>query len=117
LEHEGRELVRVRGEARTAKWLDWIWKMRDTIESVVDPSTGKPETYLFVQKENSARIRTELDFRWEDNLVLGTRTKNGRAREHVFPVTEAYDPISAAFLLRTLPIDVGQTKVVEVLSG
>ena len=69
---DGKRVYQVRVDAKTAKALDLIWKMRDTISSTFDAKSLSPNHYLFSQRENSRIIDTEakLDLttkRWAVN--------------------------------------------------
>ena len=109
--------VRVIGTAETVSALDWIWKMRDRVESVFTADTLTPETFDFHQHERNDKIDTHLEISWPKGVATSRRVKNGTGKDWLFPITRAYDPVTAAFLLRGVDLQVGDSKRVEVLNG
>ncbi len=114
---DGPRRVKVVGTARTLSWLDWIWKMNDRVEAVFGAESMIPETFDFRQREKGDKIDTHLAISWKDGVATSKRIKNGNPKEWFFPITRAYDPVSAAFLLRGVELAPGDSKVVEVLNG
>src|SRR5512134_646913 len=55
---DGQKVYRVTVEAKSARALDWIWKMRDTITSTFDAKALAPSRFTFRQRENSKEIDT-----------------------------------------------------------
>ncbi|MFN7954833.1 MAG: DUF3108 domain-containing protein [bacterium] len=114
---DGPKRVKVVGTARTLSWLDWIWKMNDRVEAVFGAETLTPETFDFRQRERGDKIDTHLEISWKDGVATSRRIKNGNPKEWLFPITRSYDPVTAAFLLRGVELEPGDSKLVEVLNG
>ncbi|MBK7973388.1 MAG: DUF3108 domain-containing protein [Deltaproteobacteria bacterium] len=109
--------VKVIGSARTMSWLDWIWKMNDRFEAVFEADTLTPGTFDFAQRERGDKVDTHLAISWKDGVATSRRVKNGNTKDWLFPITRAYDPVTAAFLLRGVDLAIGDAKLVEVLNG
>jgi len=115
---DGKKVYQVHVDAKTSKALDLIWKMRDTIRSTFDAKSLSPSHYLFNQRENSRVIDTEakLDVnakRWSVNRQqVGKRTKI-----YQFDSNNTFDPVTAAFLARSVDYKVGDKLYFRIFGG
>ena len=114
---DGKKFFQVTVQARSWRYLDLIFKMRDTVESTFDAETLHPRRFFFRQRENRKVIDTtavvdSATHTWVVNRQEGKKPKNF---EFVSPYT--LDPISAAYLARTLDFKVGDRLRLEVFGG
>jgi len=113
----GRKFYDVKVEAKTWKYLDLFWKMRDSVESVIDAKTLQPERFVFRQRENHRKVDTTAEYdsrqhRWSVKQEGGK--KNQRFE---FISDKTFDPVSATYFARAQEIEVGKTIVMEVFGG
>jgi hypothetical protein len=109
--------VRLRGSARTNRFLDLFWRMRDRFDAVVAVDPPAPDTFFLLQNEN--RRRRETTIRRDQSRLVGRlerpgkKTKHGEAALH----RALHDPASISYLIRTLPADVREPRSYEVFEG
>ena len=115
---DGRKVFNVRVEAKTSKALDMIWKMRDTISSTFEAKALAPSRFTFSQRENSRVIDTEARYdpsvkRWSVNRQqVGKKPKI-----YDFDSQNTLDPITAAYLARSVDFKVGDRLYFKVFGG
>jgi hypothetical protein len=115
---EGKKFYRVRIDAKTSRGLDLIWKMRDTITSTFDAKSLAPSRFVFSQRENSRAIDTEAKFNQANKKWLVNRWQEGRKpRVYDFDSNNTLDPITAAYLARSLDFKVGENLSFNVFGG
>lgn len=114
---DGKEFYRVQVQARSWKYLDPIWRMRDTIEAIFDYKMLHPRRFVFRQRENSKIIDTTANFDPGSNKWLVHRQQGLKVKEYQFVSSDTWDPISATYLARRLDFVVGDTLVLEVFGG
>jgi hypothetical protein len=115
---DGREVFDVRVEAKTARALDWIWKMRDTILSTFDAKALLPSRFSFHQKENSRIINTEARYNESTGRWSVNRQQVGkRAKIWEFDSQNTFDPLTAVYLARTLDFKPGDRLYFKVFGG
>lgn len=114
---EGKKFYRVQIQARSWRYLDLIWRMQDTIESLFDMETLHPRRFIFRQRENRKRIDTTALFDPGTNKWVVHRQQGTKLKEYEFISSETFDPISATYLARSLNFAVGDTLVMKVFGG
>lgn len=114
---EGKKFYQVKVQARTWRYLELIWKMRDVIESTFDAKTLYPRRFIFRQRENRKKIDTTAQFDPLSKKWIVHRQQGNRARDYEFVSQHTMDPISAAYLARSLDFKVGDTLRMEVFGG
>lgn len=115
---DAQEFLQVTASARTARFIEIFYKLRHTSESLFDADSLKPRRFYTAQTEKSREKIREVSF-GDDGRIRSVTTKNGKRREPVEFVSEnlTLDPISAAFIARTLPIDPGKEFEFDVFNG
>ena len=103
----GKKFYRVRIKANTLIYLHLIFKMRDTIESVIDADTLRPRRFIFEQRENNHKAYTEAVFDPKSNKWVIDIKKKKKVKHHEFISPNTLDPVSAAYLIRSLDFKVG----------
>jgi Protein of unknown function (DUF3108) len=115
---EGRKFYRVRIDAKTSRGLDLIWKMRDTITSTFEAKSLAPSRFVFSQRENSRAIDTEASFNEASKKWLVNRWQNGKKpRVYDLDSNNTLDPITAAYLARSVDFKVGENLSFNVFGG
>lgn len=115
---DGQKFYNVRVEASSSKLLDFIWKMRDTITSKINANGLTPTHFTFSQRENRKVIDTVASFdqttkRWSVNRDERTKVK----RYQFDQPKNALDPITAAYLARSLDFKVGDHLYFHIFGG
>ncbi len=115
---DGRQVYKVRVEAKTSRALDWIWKMRDTILSTFDAKALSPSRFSFHQRENSRVIDTEARYSESSKRWMVNRQQAGkRPRIWEFDSQNTFDPLTAVYLARSLEFKPGDRLYFKVFGG
>jgi len=78
--------------AETSGIADKLFKVRDRIESWIDPTTGLPSYYKKRQREGKTERDIEIEFDWTKQIA--TYTKNGKVYDPIEIHERTYDPLS-----------------------
>ena len=113
----GKKFYQVKVQARTWRYLDLIWKMRDTIESTFDAETLHPNRFVFRQRENKKKNDTVAVVDPATKKWTVDRKENNKPKNFEFTSSLAYDPISATYLARSVEFKVGDKLRLEVFGG
>ena len=113
----GKKFYQVKVQARTWRYLDLIWKMRDTIESTFDAETLHPNRFVFRQRENKKKNDTVAVVDPTTKKWTVDRKENNKPKNFEFTSSFAYDPISATYLARSVDFKVGDRLRLEVFGG
>jgi len=115
---DGKKVYQVRVETKTAKALDLIWKMRDTVSSTFDAKSLSPSHYLFNQRENSRVIDTEAKLDPTAKRWAVTRQQVGKkTRTYSFDSQNTFDPVTAVYLARSVDFKVGDKLFFKIFGG
>lgn len=114
----GKKVLQVQVEAKSSRMLDLIWKMRDSISSTFDAKALSPSHFKFSQRENSRIIDTEARYndtnrRW----AVNRRQAGKKSRLYEFDSQNTLDPITAAYLSRSVDFKVGDRLYFKVFGG
>jgi hypothetical protein len=88
--------------ARTNRFLDTFYKVRDRIESFVDPGMNHSLFYKKRQREGKTRRDVEVRFDWEAGTAHYANF--GKPRDPLPLKPGTFDPLSAFYFARTLPL-------------
>jgi hypothetical protein len=114
----GRQVYKVRVEAKTSTALDLIWKMRDTIHSTFDAKALNPSSFSFHQRENSRVIDTEARYNESTKRWVVNRQQVGKRRKsYEFDSENTLDPLTAVYLARSLDFKTGDRLYFKVFGG
>ncbi|MGH7829109.1 MAG: DUF3108 domain-containing protein, partial [Candidatus Binatia bacterium] len=111
------KFYQVKIQARTRRYLDPIWKMRDSIESLFQADTFQPHRFVFRQRENRKKANTTALFDPGGKKWTVRRQDGKKVRELEFVSQRTFDPISATYLARSLNLKVGDKLEMEVFGG
>jgi len=114
---EGKKFYQVKVQAKTWKILHWIWKMRDSVESVFEAKTFSPRSYIFSQSENRERVHTKILYEPGSQKWIVRRQNGSKVEGFEFVSGDTYDPVSASYLLRSLDIKVGDRLEFNLFGG
>lgn len=114
---QGKKFYQVRVQARTWRYLELIWKMRDRIESTFDAKELQPRRFAFRQRENRKKIDTTAEFDAAHKKWVVHRQQGERVKDYEFVSQHTMDPVSATYLARSLDLKVGDTLRMEVFGG
>lgn len=104
--------------AKSGKVIDLIYTLRHTSESEFSLKTFAPLTFLTQQTENSKFKKAEVSF-LTNGMIKSFIEKNGKKEdEREFgPEQELRDPISAAFLARSIDVKVGEEATFQIYNA
>ena len=117
-ESEPEPHYQVTARAKTAKVIDLLYRLRFVSESVFDVDSFSPLRFYSHQKENSRDRYRAVSF-VDEGLIRTTYKKNGKLKDQNEFRTDnmTLDPISAAFVARSLPLRVGLVRSFDVYNG
>lgn len=114
---DGKGFYQVRVEAKTSKVLDLIWRMRDTIQSTFEAKSLAPSRFVFNQRENRRITETEARYDGTNKKWLVQRQRGRKIRKFEFDSPNTLDPITAAYLARSLDFNIGDQLFFNIFGG
>ena len=114
---DGKKFYQVKVQARTWRYLELIWKMRDSIESIFEAKSLHPHRFIFRQRENRRKIDTTAHFDPANKKWAVHRKQGDKVRDYEFFSPHTMDPISAIYLARSVDFKVGDALRMEVFGG
>ena len=116
LVEKGRTIYRYHGSAMTLPHVSWIYALNDQVDATLDAKSLDPLAYSLLQDENGKRTATIV--RNAGETLLGMRVDD-KQKEHSFNVVRdgSYDPVTIAYLARSVPAEVGQSYSYKVFDG
>jgi hypothetical protein len=104
---------------KTESWrgLDWIFKMRDVIESTFDAETLHPLRFSFIQRENKKANDTTATVDPATHKWTVQRRENKKHKDFEFESPYALDTVAAVYLARSLEFKPGDSFQLEVFGG
>lgn len=123
--HQGKNRYQARLEARTLAFADRIFRVRDTLYSVMEKMYFKPVYYAKVADENGTYRKDVLNYRYNGKQTSGETIlyrphRNAIDTVILNTVNMAYDMLSVFYYIRTL--DLPEAKMyqqysVQIFSG
>jgi hypothetical protein len=119
---DGKKMLDVEATARSGGIVSLFYKLRHRSESIFSAQELKPVAFLSQQTENSRFTNLAITFS-PNGLISAKVTKGkldteGNTEEVSFKSENAtFDPISAAFLARSLPMDPAHDVSLDVFNG
>jgi hypothetical protein len=114
---DGKKFYHVSIKAESWPYLDFIFKMRDKIESTFDAETLHPRRFFFSQRENKKVIDTTAEIDPATHKWVVRRKEGKRRKDFEFVSPYALDTVSAVYLARSLDLKVGDHFRLEVFGG
>ena len=115
---ESNGMWRVSAGAKTGEWISVFYSLRFDSESSFNRENFQPSVFKTKQIENSRKKAKEVKF-MPGGFIKADAFKDGKKNETISfqSDNQTLDPISAAFLARSLPIKVGSKKSFDVFNG
>lgn len=114
---DGKKHYQATVKAESWRYLDLIFKMRDTIESTFDAETFHPRRFSFIQRENKKANDTTAEVDPATHKWTVRRKENKKKKDFEFESPYALDTVSAVYLARSLDLKVGDNFRLEVFGG
>ena len=114
---DGKKFYHVTVKAESWRYLDFIFKMRDTIESTFDAETLHPRRFFFSQRENKKVIDTTAEVDPATHQWTVRRKEGKRRKDFEFVSPTTLDTISAVYFARSLDVKIGDHFELEVFGG
>jgi len=117
---EGKKVYNFYALGKTSSIFSMFYKIGNKIESLWDPSIGKPVSLAFDAKETKQKYKSRIYFDWKNKraefLEEGWSKKKGDYKEKkTWELSKpGQDIVSSIFYTRTLPLAVGKTYPVTV---
>ncbi len=112
-----RATIQVRGKPK----LDWIWKVRDKLESISNAQTLRCRVFTFQQRESNFNADTAIRLDPARNLLISTRTRyrndGPRPMKSFTAPPDHLDPLGALLYVRQAELAVGRTYALNVFDG
>lgn len=112
---DGRKTLYFRALAKSTPFIDTFYKVRDSIESWVDPGMARAWQYKKDQEEGTY-VRNYL-VRFDAGGSVAHRYSKGTLKNAVIVPYGCFDPLSMLFLFRTKPLAVGYEFAAPVSDG
>jgi hypothetical protein len=119
---DGKKMLDVEATARSAGIVSLFYRLNHRSESIFSAQELKPVAFLSEQTENSRFTNLAISFAPNGvinaKITKGKLNSEGKTEEISFKSENAtFDPISAAFLARSLPLDPANDVSVDVFNG
>jgi hypothetical protein len=102
-------------QARTTKFLDKIYKVRDSIDSFCDLNTTRSLHYHKKEQEGPHSGEIFIDFDWKEGTARHRTLEKTRDPVPIQPQT--FDPLAVFYHFRTLDLANGQDLLASVTDG
>ena len=116
-EYNGRPCYHVRVDMSTKPQVDWIWKMRDRIDTYAEIGTLRPLTYSFRQREGNFSHDTDVVFDQTRKVATSIRKYKGQVKVTTIPCKDVYDPMTALLRMRVSEATIGEEEELLVFDG
>lgn len=118
-EKNGKYLIEA--AARTYSGVDLLYRLRYVATGTLDATTMQSERLVINHDENSRHKNITMHFDESGEKISAVRSKGPEDPDKKLvsfePNNMTLDPIGAAFLARTLPWEVGQSRDLDVFNG
>jgi hypothetical protein len=101
--------------ARSNKFLDMFYKVRDKIESYTDVSMERSVHYKQKQREGKTKRDITVSFDWEESQAQ--YTKKGKSKPAIDILPGAFDPLGIFYFVRSSNLETGATLERPVTDG
>jgi hypothetical protein len=90
--------------ARTNRFLDTIYKVRDRIDAYTDAQMNHSLYYVQKQHEGKTKKNFHVKFFWDQHEAVYNDILKGKKRKPVSLLPGAFDPLSVLYFARGLPL-------------
>jgi hypothetical protein len=115
---KGRPVFHYQGAAETLSHVRWLYPLSDRVEATLDAQSLDPVHYALYQDENGVQTATTVVRSAGDNKLTGFRVGSAQKESTVQVERDGdYDPVTIAYLARSVPCEVGQAYSYKVFDG
>jgi hypothetical protein len=114
-EVDGRPAIHIRALAQSTPFVDKFYRVRDAMQSWIDPKVTRALLYQKDQEEGDY-VRHYL-IRFNEQGTMAFRYSKGALKNAVATQPGSFDPLSMLFLFRTRPLSVGYEFAAPVTDG
>ena len=114
-EAEGKPALLFRANAKSTPFIDTFYRVRDQIQSWVDP--GVTRALLYQKDQSEGDYVRNYVIRFNPQGTMAYRYSKGALKNAVLTQTGTFDPLSMLFLFRTKPLSVGYEFAAPVTDG
>jgi hypothetical protein len=107
LTHEGHDVYHIKVIAQSSPFFSVFFPVRDVGESYVDVQGLYPRLFFLAQREGRYTVQRSVIF--DPQRHVAVYTKNQEAARSIDVPPRVQDSLSSFYVLRTLPLQVGQT--------
>lgn len=112
----GRTYYHYSGLAYTLPHVEWIYPLTDRVEAVLSADGFEPAYYALNQDEKGKKTSTVVV--QEAGMLKGLRRDHNNKEFNVAVTRDAdYDPVTVAYLARSIDLDVGKSYTYKVFDG
>lgn len=116
VEKDGRTFYHYTGLARTLPHVEWIYPLTDKVEAILSADGYEPAYYALSQDEKGKKTSTVVVH--EDGMLKGLRRDHLNKQFNTVVTREAdYDPVTVAYLARSIDLEVGKAYTYKVFDG
>ncbi|MCJ2164889.1 DUF3108 domain-containing protein [Pseudodesulfovibrio sp. S3] len=101
--------------ARSASWIDSIYKVRDTIEAWTD--MGVTYSLRYKKDQNEGSYHKKVDLIFDKTANQSYRYARGKLQHTIDQPADVFDPMSILFSFRKIPLYEGMHFVANVSDG
>jgi Protein of unknown function (DUF3108) len=104
---DGKKAFQVDVDARTQKGPDFLWRMRDSVQSVFEAGTFWPRQFVLRQRENSRSTDTNAFYDQIEKKWTVSRLREKESSRFEIDSGNTFDVITATYLVRSVDFKVG----------
>lgn len=114
-EAEGKPALHFRAQAKSTPFIDRFYRVRDEIQSWVDPKVTR--ALLYQKDQSEGDYVRNYAIRFNPQGTMAYRYSKGALKNFVLTQPGTFDPLSMLFLFRTKPLAVGYEFAAPVTDG
>jgi len=115
--HGSDDIYHVQARSRTRGIARKLWRMDDWVEVFMDAKNFRPKEYRLHVREVFAHLDLTVTFDQAQTEATVMRVSRENKNERTFTCHHVYDPVSAAFLVRSLEWPPGKVRWFEIVDG
>jgi len=116
-QQNGSEIYRVTGRARTNEIIDYLYRMRGTVEGRFTVNGLAPLLFQLSYTDNGRPRELAVRYDAKTKTLQGSAKRKNKVAKRSVPATNVYDPSTALYRFRSTELTPGKTFQVEVFTG
>lgn len=109
IEYQGKDVFHFAMTAKTNKYLDRIYKVRDRIDAYADRQLAHSVFYSQKQREGNYKRNILVKFDWDRREAVYNDILKDKKRKPIELLPGAFDPLSIFYYTRSLPLQAPMT--------